>query len=82
VYSNPEEELGATQHIIETSNRRFRDDEFLISKDLTHGRTAIWIRVKFIPVSRPLFPGYPLGEQAWSEIRYTAYCFVLTRTPD
>ena len=82
VYSNPEEELGATQHIIETSNRRFRDDEFLISKDLTQGRKAIWIRVKFTPVSRQLFPGYPLSEQAWSEIRYTVYCFVLPRTPD
>jgi hypothetical protein len=76
VYSNPKEELGATQHIVETSNRRFRDDEFLISRELTRGRRAIWIRVKFTPVNRPLYPGYPLGEQAWSEIRYTAYCFV------
>jgi len=82
VYSNPEEELGATQHIVETSNRRFRDDEFLISKDLSHGRKAIWIRVKFTPVSQPLFPGYPFREKAWSEIRYTAYCFVLPRKPD
>ncbi len=77
VYSNPKDELGATQHIVETSNRRFRDDEFLISRNLTNGRKAIWIRVKFAPVNRVLFPGYPLSEQAWSEIRYTAYCFVL-----
>lgn len=77
VYSNPKEELGATQHIVEPSNRRFRDDEFLISSDLTRGRKTIWLRVKFTPVNRPLFPGYPLGERAWSEIRYTAYCFVL-----
>lgn len=76
VYSNPKEELGATQHIVETSNRRFRDDEFLISCDLTRGRKAIWVRVKFTPVDRPLYPGYPLSEQAWSEIKYTAYCFV------
>jgi hypothetical protein len=76
VYSNPKEELGATQHIVETSNRRFRDDEFLISRDLTRGRKAIWVRVKFTPVDRPLYPRYPLGEQAWSEIKYTAYCFV------
>jgi hypothetical protein len=33
--------------------------------------------VKFTPVNRPLFPGHPLAEQAWSEIKYTAYCFVL-----
>jgi hypothetical protein len=81
VYSNPKEELGATQHIVETSNRRFRDDEFLISGGLTRGQKAIWIRVKFTPVDRPLFPGYPLAEQAWSEIRYTAYCFVLPHKP-
>lgn len=31
VYSNPKDELGATEHVIETSDRRFRDDEFLIS---------------------------------------------------
>jgi hypothetical protein len=76
VYSNPKEELGATQHIVETSNRRFRDDEFLISRNLTRGRKAIWVRLEFTPVNRPLYPGYPVGEQAWSEIRYTAYCFV------
>jgi hypothetical protein len=77
VYSNPREEFGATQHIVETSNRRFRDDEFLISRELTQGRKRLWVRLKFTPVNRPLFPGYPLGEEAWSEIRYTAYCFVL-----
>ncbi len=81
VYSYPEQELGATQHVVETSNRRFRDDEFLISRDLTRGKKAIWVRVKFTPVNRPLFPGYPLGDRAWSEMKYTAYCFVLPRNP-
>ena len=37
VYSNPKEELGATEHNVETSNRRFRDDEFLVSAR-THAR--------------------------------------------
>lgn len=81
VYSNPKQELGATEHNVETSNRRFRDDEFLISRDLTHGRKNIWIRIKFTPVNRPLFPGYPIGERAWSEIKYAAYCFVTPRIP-
>lgn len=76
VYSNPPDELGRTQHIAQTSNRRFRDDEFLVSKDLTQGKKAIWIRIKFTPVSRPLYPGYPTGTRAWSEMRYTAYCFI------
>jgi hypothetical protein len=34
------------------------------------------VRIKFTPVNRPLFPGYPIGDRAWSEIRYTAYCFI------
>jgi hypothetical protein len=76
VYSNPEQELGATEHNVETSNRRFRDDEFLVPRDLTRGRKTIWVRIKFTPVNRPLFPGYPIGDRAWSEIRYTAYCFI------
>ena len=81
VYSNPKGELGATQHIVQTSNRRFRDDEFLIRRDLTQGRTAIRVRVQFTPVKRPLFPGRPLPPLAWSEMRYTAYCFVMPRAP-
>jgi hypothetical protein len=80
IYSNPKEELGATEHEVRTSNRRFRDDEFLIPSALTKGRREIWVRVKFTPVNRPLYPGFPLGEQAWSEIKYTAYCFVVPRT--
>jgi hypothetical protein len=77
IYSNPKEELGATQHNVQTSNRRFRDDEFLIPRDLTAGRSAIRVRVKFTPVKVPLYPGQPLPELAWSEIRYHAYCYVI-----
>lgn len=79
VYSNPKEELGATEHVVETSNRRFRDDEFLLPKKLTEGRSEIRVRIKFTPVAIPLFPGHPLPELAWSEIRYDAYCFVLPK---
>ena len=77
VFSNPPEELGATRHIVQTSNRRFRDDEFLLPRSLTRGRKAVRVRIHFIPVTTPLFPGYPLSDLAWSEIRYNAYCFVL-----
>jgi hypothetical protein len=77
VYSHPEGELGATQHIVQTSNRRFRDDEFLLPRSLTTGRASIRVRVRFTPVKIPLFPGFPLPELAWSEIRYDAYCFVM-----
>ena len=81
VYSDPKEELGATEHNVETSNRRFRDDEFLISRELTRGKKALWVRIRFTPVNRPLYPGYPIGQRAWSEIKYTAYCFVTPRKP-
>lgn len=77
IYSNPNGELGPTEHIIETSNRRFRDDEFLISRDLTQGLSAIRLRVRFTPVNIPLFPGAPPQKLAWSEITYFAYCFVM-----
>src|SRR5207248_4583815 len=76
VYSNPPDELGAAQHLVETSNRRFRDDEFLLPRALTRGRAAIRVRIVFTPVRLPLFPGRPLPPLAWSEIRYTAYCYV------
>lgn len=79
VFSNPREELGTTQHVVKTSNRRFRDDEFLIGQTLTRGRSAIRVRVRFTPVETPLYSGYPLPELAWSEMRYTAYCFVMPR---
>lgn len=79
VYSNPKSELGKTEHIVETSNRRFRDSEFLVPRALTQGKKSIWIRIKFTPVNRPLYPGEPLGERAWSEMQYTAYSFVVPK---
>jgi hypothetical protein len=77
VYSNPRDEQGATQHIAQTSNRRLREDEFLLPLTLTKGREAIRIRCRFVPVSRPLFPGHPLPPLAWSEIRYDVFCFFI-----
>ena len=77
VYSNPKDELGTTQHTVQTSNRRFRDDEFLVPKKFTEGESVMRVRIKFTPVRVPLYPGYPLPELAWSEIRYDAYCFVI-----
>ena len=77
IYSNPKEELGATQHNVQTSNRRFRDDEFIISRKYTRDKSSVRVRIKFTPVEIPLFPGHPLPELAWSEIRYDAYCWVM-----
>jgi len=79
VFSSPRDELGRTQHVVQTSNRRFRDDEFLIPLELTKGKRSIRVRVRFTPVSIPLYPGYPLPELAWSEMRYTAYSYVMPK---
>ena len=40
------------------------------------GRKAIRVRVTFEPVNRPLLPGMPPQESAWSEIDYTAHSWV------
>ncbi len=77
VHSRPNGELGETQHHVQTSNRRFRDDEFLVPRALTEGRSKIRVRVEFTPVERPLFPGHPMPELAWSELRYDAYSYVM-----
>ncbi len=79
VFSSPRGELGAALHVVQTSNRRFRDDEFLLPLELTKGRASIRVRIKFTPVETPLYPGYPLPELAWSEMRYTAYSYVTPR---
>ena len=79
VYSNPRDELGFALHNVETSNRRFRDDEFLVPRDLTQGQSAVHVRVKFISATIPLFPGYSQQKMAWSEIRYDVYCFVMPK---
>jgi len=73
LFSNVSQELAPSQHVVQTSNRRFRDDEFLVSRALTSGHAKIRVRVRFTPVEIPLLPGRPLPELAWSEIRYDAY---------
>jgi hypothetical protein len=70
-------ELMPPVHVVQTSNRRWRDDEFLLPPALTKGREAIRIRCEFVPVNEPLFPGHPRQEEAWTEFRYWAYCFVM-----
>ncbi len=69
-------ELAPTEHNIITSNRRWREEEFLIPRHLTEGLKELDVKIEFIPNSRELFPGqkYP-GESAWSESRYWVYCY-------
>jgi hypothetical protein len=81
VYSNPPGELDPAAPMLETSNRRWRDDEFLLPRALTRGRTGIRVRLVFTPSNQPLTPGAALAPQAWSEYRYTAYVWKLPPKP-
>jgi hypothetical protein len=84
-YSNPDAkhggELGRSNPVVQTSNRRFRDDEFLLPRNLTRGRSRIAVKVEFTPGATPLLPDRPIGEQAWTESRYQAYCWKLPDNP-
>lgn len=76
VYSNPPAELGPAASTVQTSNRRWRDDEFLVPSRLTAGRSAIRVRVTAAPAGRPIVPGGPAPDGVWSEFRYDAYSYV------
>lgn len=79
LHSFPKGELDPSEKGVIVSNRRFRDDEFLVPRDLTEGRASIRVRVRYLPVERPLYPGgrRHTAFRAWSELRYTAYSFVM-----
>ncbi len=72
-------ELGASRPRIITSNRRFRDEEFLLPLSLTQGRSEIAVRVEFAPRNPPLLPGHASQPTAWTELAYRVYCFVMPR---
>lgn len=78
VYSNPGKELDGPAYQIETSDRRFRDDEFLISSKLTRGLKRLKVKLLFVPSNRKLYPGADFPkESAWSELRYAIYSYVM-----
>ncbi|MEX2335883.1 MAG: DUF2961 domain-containing protein [Fulvivirga sp.] len=78
LYSDPGGELEKRLHRTKTTNRRFRDDEFLVSSKLSANRSAIRVRVKFVPNAQQLFPDFPFPkESAWSELRYDVYSYVM-----
>jgi hypothetical protein len=70
-------ELGTSRPTVITSNRRFRDDEFLLPVHLTAGRSELRLLIEFAPRNPPLLPHRSPEPTAWSEIEYRAYCFVM-----
>lgn len=78
VYSNPPGELDLRNIVVQTSNRRFRDDEFLIPARLTKGKSAIKIRVKHIADDTELYPDYRFPRaSAWSELSYDVFSYII-----
>jgi hypothetical protein len=75
-----EAELAPAEHNVVTSNRRWRDDEFLIPRRLTQGVERLEVRVEHVPDDRELFPGRPFpAANAWSESRYWVFCYRLPK---
>lgn len=87
VYSNPLErpvvegihpELSPAGHLVITSNRRWREDEFLIAQRYTEGVENLEIKIVHVPNEKELFPGHPFpAPSAWSEGRYWVFCYQL-----
>jgi hypothetical protein len=76
-------ELAPTQHNVVTSNRRWREEEFLIPRRLTRGIERLAVRIEHVPDDRPLYPNHPFPvKNAWSESRYWAYCYRLPDYPN
>ncbi|MBN9381547.1 MAG: DUF2961 domain-containing protein [Chitinophagaceae bacterium] len=77
VFSGPEGELDKRSYNVQTSNRRLRDDEFLIPARLVRGKKSVRVRITFTPVDIELYPGQPFPrESAWSELKYEVYSYV------
>ena len=78
LHSQTKGELGKRELSIITSNRRFRDDEFLIPANFTKGKSAIKVQIKFVPNNQELSPGKPFPQKsAWSELDYEVYSYII-----
>jgi hypothetical protein len=78
VFSGPQGELDKRMYNVQTSDRRLRDDEFLIPARLVKGKSSVRVRIRFTPVNIELFPGQPFPkENAWSELKYEVYSYVM-----
>jgi hypothetical protein len=83
LHSNPGGELAPAEPILQISNRRFRDDEFMLPAALTRGRSHLRVRIVPMGHGRPPLadaPDEPF-RGAWSELRYEAYVWRLPPAP-
>ena len=78
VVSNPPHETDPPAPVTLASNRRWREDEFLVRRELTTGHSSL--RFRFVVGARtphPLLAGGTAPAPAWSEFRYAAYAWSL-----
>ncbi|MGA2408570.1 MAG: hypothetical protein ABSF81_17735 [Bacteroidales bacterium] len=82
LWQNFEGELAPRKLDIRTSNRLFREDEFLIPAELTKNSSAIKVKIKFIPDSQQHLLSTPFPkESACSELKYQVYCYQIPAFP-
>ncbi len=77
MFSDPPNELDPGQNVVQTVDRRWREDEFLVPRALTRGRSAIRVRIHVACTVQPLVPGAMPAPCGWSESRYSVYSYVL-----
>ncbi|MBN8855086.1 MAG: hypothetical protein BGO55_25245 [Sphingobacteriales bacterium 50-39] len=80
MYSEPPDELGLREYHVRTSDRQFRDDEFLLPARLTKGQSFLRIRIRCIPDQQQLYPGHAFPKPScWSELKYDVYSYVIPK---
>jgi hypothetical protein len=78
MHSDATGELGKRKYDEQTSDRRFRDDEFMIPAALTKNLDKIAIKVKFVEGEKEIYPGKDFPQQsAWSELKYDVYSYII-----
>jgi hypothetical protein len=81
VFSDAKEETGPPDAVVQPSNRRFRDDEFLLPRALTEGRSRLRVRLDVVPQTAPIAPGAEPPARGWSALRYWAYSYRVPPAP-
>ena len=78
VFSDPKSETAppTASEVVQTSNRRFRQEEFLLPAALTKNSESMSVRMRYVQVDTELFPGRPFAQHGWTELEYSVYCFV------
>ncbi|MFS4454955.1 DUF2961 domain-containing protein [Maribacter sp. 2304DJ31-5] len=74
-------ELAPPKPEIIDSDRRWREEEFLIARKFTEGISKLAIKIEWVPNTKKLLKDRPFPiESAWSEARYWIYCYKLPST--